>query len=72
MSPFHALFPNHSTSLSHVSSQQTLFIALYLALANDRDTVCYFLDFQEIKEYLSITHYPAMDLLVSRQPTQSL
>ena len=52
-------------------SQVTLAMALYSASAEERDTVCYFLDFQEINESPRKTQKPLIDLLVSGQVAQS-
>jgi hypothetical protein len=40
--------------------------------SSDRDTVCCFLDFQEMRESPRNTQKPVVDLLESRQPAQSL
>ena len=49
----------------HINSQQVKAKALYSALAEDLNIVCYFLDFQDTNES------PVMDLRVSKQPAQS-
>jgi hypothetical protein len=46
-------------------------IARYSASIEDLDTVCCFLDFQEINEPPRNTQNPITDLRVSTQPAQS-
>ena len=46
-------------------------IDLYSDFVEDRDTVCCFLDFHEIKESPRKTQNPITDFLVSRQEAQS-
>jgi hypothetical protein len=52
-------------------SQVTAAIDRYSASADDLDTVCCFLDFQDIKESPRKTQNPVTDLLESGQPVQS-
>ena len=61
-----------SKDWSQVSSHVALAIALYSASAEDLETVCCFLDFQDIKELPRNTQKPKMDLLVSGQVPQSV
>lgn len=58
-------YSNHYSS--HVAVESTL----YSASEEDLETVCYYLALQEIKEEPKKKQYPKMDLLESRQPTQS-
>jgi hypothetical protein len=55
-----------SKEKSHKISQQTEAIDLYSASAEDRETVCYFFDFQEMRESIRNTQYPVINLLVSK------
>ncbi|XP_060965284.1 uncharacterized protein LOC115719959 [Cannabis sativa] len=57
---------------SQANSKAVLAMALYFASADDRDTVCCFLDFQEMSEFPRNMQYPDMDLLVSKQAPQSV
>ena len=54
-----------------MSSQTTEVFALYSALADDQETVCCFLDFQEINDLPRKTQQHVIDLLVSGHPAQS-
>ena len=55
----------------HISSLVTAAEALYLASAEDLETVACFLDFQEIIESPRKIKKPLTDLLVSRHDLQS-
>jgi hypothetical protein len=44
---------------------------LYSDSAEERETVCCFLDFQEMRESPIKTQQPVMDLRVSKHPAQS-
>lgn len=54
-----------------MNSHVALAMDLYSASVEDLDTLCCFLDFQEIKELPSITQKPDMDLRVSGHAAQS-
>lgn len=56
---------------SHIISHVAFTIDLYSASADDLDTVCRFLDFQEIREFPMKTQKPLIDFLVSEQDAQS-
>ena len=52
-------------------SQVTLAMARYSASAEERDTVCCFLDFQEMKKEPRNTQNPEIERLMSWQEAQS-
>jgi hypothetical protein len=57
---------------THISSQQATVIVRYSASANEQDTVCCFLDFQDIRESpWNKQQNPITYFLVSGQPAQS-
>ena len=57
--------------MSHTISLVTMAIALYSDSAEDLDTTCCFLHFQEIKESPRKIQNPKTDLLVSGHAAQS-
>lgn len=57
--------------LSHTISHEATTIARYSASADNRETVCCFLDFQDINEPPRKTQNPVIDLLVSTHEPQS-
>ena len=57
--------------MSQTTSLVTVAIDLYSDSAEDLDTTCCFLLFQEISESLINTQKPVIDLLVSGQAAQS-
>ena len=54
-----------------MTSETATAMALYFDSAEDRETVCCFLDFHEIKDSPRKTQNPVTDLLVSGQEAQS-
>lgn len=60
-----------SRESNHTISQVALAIERYSASADDRETVCCFLDFQDTKEEPRKTQKPDVDLQVSGQVAQS-
>ena len=57
--------------MSQEISQHESAMALYSASAEERDTVCCLLHFQEINERPNVTQNPVMDCLVCLQLPQS-
>ena len=57
--------------INQTSSHIATAIALHSNSANDLETVCCFLDFQETKDSLIKTQYHAVYLWVSRHAAQS-
>jgi hypothetical protein len=56
---------------NHVNSQETATIEQYSASADDLEIVCYFFDFQEIKESPKNAQKPVTEHPMSGHPAQS-
>ncbi|PHU17253.1 hypothetical protein BC332_12948 [Capsicum chinense] len=67
----HGTFNSANNPVNHVNSARTEVMLLYSSSAELLDTVCYFLDFQDIKNSPKYTTYPVTDLLVFGHAAQS-
>lgn len=56
---------------NQVNSQQVFAILLYFASAEERETICYFLHFQETRVPPNVTQYHVSDCRVRLQLPQS-
>lgn len=57
--------------IDHTNSLTRAAMDLFSNFAEDLETECCFLDFQEMRDSPKKTHYPVIDLLVSGQLAQS-